>query len=200
MNKLIAPFTLALATLGVTLTGFLVSAHAAQAASSEDGNILDLARPIFDEIMKGHYIAAAAFALVLTVALVKRYAPGKAREFVQSDPGGALLTLLMAFGGALGTATMTGAPWTWGMLWTSLGVGIAAMGGYTAIKKLFVEPLLRPLMARAPAWAQPLFALVMWIFDKPTLAGQKASADGALAVAKSPATGTTSVTGQPKDL
>ena len=88
MRKLISPLTLALGFLGVLLTGFVVSAHAAQMASPDNGNLLDLARPVFDQIMAGHYIAAAAFALVLSVALVKRYAPGKLGEFVHSDMGG----------------------------------------------------------------------------------------------------------------
>jgi hypothetical protein len=134
------------------------------------------------------------------VALVKRYAPGKFGEFVHSDPGGALTTLLMAFGGALATATMGGAPWTWAMMWTALMVGVAAMGGYTAIKKLFVEPLLRPLMAKAPMWMQPLFALVMWIFDKPMAATKSAEAAGTVAVAENPGTGVAAVTGEPKDV
>lgn len=200
MKKLLAPVTFALGFLGVLLTGFLVSAHAASTVAPDEGNLLDLARPIFDQIMAGHYIAAASFSLVLTVALVKRYVPAKFASYVRSDAGGALTTLLMAFGGALATATMGGAPWTWAMCWTALGVGVTAMGGYTAIKKLFVEPILRPLMAKAPAWAQPLFALVMWIFDKPTMATAKATAAGTLAVAQNPGTGANAVTGEPKDI
>lgn len=198
--KLLAPLSIALGTLGMLLTGFLVSAHASSTVAPADGNLLDLARPIFDEIMKGHYIAAASFALVLSVALLKRYAPGKLSTYVHSDAGGALTTLFMAFGGALATATMGGAPWTWGMCWAALGVGVTAMGGYTAIKKLFVEPLLRPLMARAPAWSQPLFALVMWIFDKSTLATKSAEAAGTVAVAANPGAGADAVTGPAKDL
>jgi hypothetical protein len=200
MRKLIAPLSALLGVCGVALIGFFATANAAQNMAPEDGNLFDLARPIFDQIMAGHYVAAAAFSLVLSVALVKRYAPGKFGEFVHSDPGGALTTLLMAFGGALATATMGGAPWTWAMMWTALMVGVAAMGGYTAIKKLFVEPLLRPLMAKAPMWMQPLFALVMWIFDKPMAATKSAEAAGTVAVAENPGTGVAAVTGEPKDV
>jgi hypothetical protein len=203
MKKLLAPLTVALGFLGMLFAGFLVSAHAtgvAGTAAPEDGSLLDLARPIFDEVMKGHYVAAAALALILSVALVKRYAPGKFGTYVHSDAGGAMTTLLMAFGGALATATMGGAPWTWAMCWAALGVGVTAMGGYTVIKKLFVEPMLRPLMAKAPLWMQPLFGIVMWVFDKPTLAVNKAEAAGTLAVAGNPPAGTASVTGDAKDL
>lgn len=199
MRKLVAPLSLALASLGVVLAGFLFSAHASNTVA-EDGNLLDLARPIFDQVMAGHYVAAAALALVFSVALVKRYAPGKFGTFVHSDPGGALTTLLMSFGGALATATMGGAAWSLGMMWMALGVGFAAMGGYTAIKRLVIEPFLRPLMAKAPGWMQPVFAMVMWIFDRNPAVVAKAEAAGTLAVAEKPAPGPASVAGDPKDI
>jgi hypothetical protein len=189
MKKLIAPISIALGFLGVLFTGFLVSANAASTVVPEDGNLLDLARPIFDEIMKGHFIAAAALALVLMVALVKRYAPGKAGEFVHSDAGGSLTTLLMAFGGALATATMGGASWTWGMLWTAGSLAVTAAGGYVLAKKLIVEPLLRPLSKKAPAWMQPVFSMVMWLFDKKVAEQEAAKKAGDEAVAANPPTG-----------
>lgn len=200
MRKLLAPVSFALALMGIALAGFMVSANAATAAV-DDGSLLDLARPIFDQVMAGHYVAGAAFALILAVALLKRYAPeGRIGNFVHSDPGGALTTLLMAFGGALSTATLGGAPWSLGMLWMSLGVGFVAMGGYTAIKRLIIEPLLRPLMAKAPAWLQPAFALVLWIFDKPSTAVKSAEAAGTVAVAAKPGTGLAPTVGEPKDI
>lgn len=202
MRKLLTPLTIGLGFLGMLFVGFNVSAHATTAAAPSDGNLLDLARPVFDQIMAGHYIAAAALALVLTMALVKRYAPGKFGEFVHSDMGGSLTTLLMAMGGALATATMGGAPWTWGMLWAALLVGVAAMGGYTAIKRLVIEPLLRPLAAKAPPWLQPLFSLVLWVFDKKFQSDpvKEAEAAGSAAVAANPSPGASGVAGQPTDL
>lgn len=202
MKKLLAPLSIGLGMLGVLLTGFIVSAHAASAVAPDDGNLLDLARPIFDQIMAGHYIAAAAAALILSVALLKRYAPGKIGEFVHSDAGGSLTTLLMAMGGSLLTATMGGAPWQWGMLWASLMVGLTAMGGYTAIKRLIVMPLLVPLQKRLPAWAQPVLGMVLWMFDKKFQADpvKEAEAAGDAAVANHPSTGADSVVGTPTDL
>ncbi len=203
MKKLLAPITVALGFLGVLLAGFVMSAHAAQAVAPDDGTLLDLARPIFDEIMKGHYIASAALALILAVALVKRYAPGKFGTFVHSDAGGSLTTLLMAFGGALATATMGGAMWTWGMLPAAGQVAFFAAGGYVLIKKLIVEPLLKPLAAKAPAWMQPLFAMVFWAFDRKVsetdaLAGAKTAGD--TAVLANPAGGVDAVTGEAKEI
>lgn len=192
MTKLLAPVTLALGIVGVMLTGFLVSAHAAQAVAPEDGNLLDLARPIFDEIMKGHYTAAAALALVLSVALVKKYAPGKAGQFVHSDPGGALTTLLMSFGGALATATMGGAAWSWGMMWTAGSIAFSAAGGYVLFKKLLVEPILKPLSKKTPMWMAPVWSIVFFLFDKKISEAEalkQATDAGAAAVAAKPATG-----------
>ena len=200
MRKLLTPLSLALGFLGVTLLGFVVSAHAANAVAPDSTSVSETGRAIFDQIMAGHYVAAAAFTLVFVVALAKRYAPGKMGEFVHSDHGGALTTLLMAFGGALATATVGGAPWTWAMCWAALGVGVTAAGGYTMLKKLVVEPLLRPLMAKAPAWAQPIFAMVLWMFDKPMAADQKATVAGEQAVNANPGGGADAVTGAAKDL
>jgi hypothetical protein len=202
MRKLLAPLTIALGFLGVVLLGFNVSAHAAETVDPSNSSPLDLLRPIFDEVMKGHYIAATALALVLAVALVKRYAPGKAGDFVHSDAGGSLTTMLMAMLGAIATATMGGAPWSWGILTTAAMVGVAAMGGYTAIKRLIIEPLLRPLAAKAPAWAQPLFGLVLWIFDRRFQgdAVKNAEAAGTAAVVAHPGEGANSVAGNPTEL
>lgn len=197
MKKLFAPLTFALGFVGVALLGFLVSANAANAVSPDEGSLLDLARPIFDAVMGGKYIAAAALALVFAVAVVKRYAPGKYGEFVHSDVGGALTTLLMSGGGALATATLGSAPWSWGMLWMALTVGVVAMGGYTAIKRLVIEPLLRPLSLKAPAWMQPVFGLILWIFDKKFQSDpvKEAEVAGDVAVATNPSPGAGGVTG-----
>lgn len=193
MKKLLAPLTITLGFLGVLLAGFVVSANAASTVAPDDGNLLDLARPIFDEIMRGHYIAAAALGLILCVALIKRYAPGKFGTFVHSDAGGSLTTLLMSFGGALATATMGGAAWTWGMLPAAGKVAFFAAGGYVLLKKLIVEPLLKPLSMKTPTWMQPMWAMVFWMFDKKVseadaLAGAKLAGD--TAVLANPATGT----------
>jgi hypothetical protein len=203
MKKLLAPISLALGFLGVVLAGFLVSANAASVAAPDDGNLLDLARPVFDEIMKGHYIAAASLALILSVALVKRYAPGKFGDFVHSDAGGSLTTLLMSFGGALATATMGGAAWTWGMLPAAGKVAFFAAGGYVLLKKLIVEPFLKPLSMKTPAWMAPLWGLLFFAFDrkvseKDAIDGAKLA--GATAVLASPATGADGVVGPAKDL
>jgi hypothetical protein len=185
------------------LVAFVATAFAAGAVTSDDGSILELARPVFDSIMAGDYLAAVSLALVFAVALAKRYAPGKAGEWMHTDAGGALATFFMSLGGALATATMGGAPWQWGMLWMATQVAFFAAGGYVMVKKVIVEPLLKPLAAKAPMWAQPIFMLVFWIFDKKTATASieaKATAAGDAAVAAKPSTGVNSIAGTPTDL
>ena len=203
MKKLIAPLSAAGFVLVAFLISFTGTAYASQAVAPEDGSLIDLARPIFDQIMAGHWLAAAALALVFCVAIVKRYAPGKFGELVHSDPGGALTTLLMAFGGALATATMGGAPWSWKMLWTALTVAVTAAGGYSLIKKLIIEPILKPLAEKGPLWLKPILMVVLWVFDKrdnAATANATAAAAGDAAVAATPSTGTDGVVGEAKDL
>ena len=197
MKKFLSPLPLVLGFVGVMLAGFIVSAHAAQAAAPDNGTILDLLKPVFDQVMAGHYVAAAAFALVLAVGLVRRYAPGKAGAFIHTDLGGALTTLLLSAGGALATATMAGAVWHWGMLSAALLVGLTAMGGYTMIKKL-----LMPLLAKAPAWMQPIFSILTWIFDKRFQKDPitEATDAGNAAVAANPSGGANDVVGKPTEL
>lgn len=195
-----------LSVVGLMLFSFVATAFAAGAATPDDGSLLDLARPVFDQIMKGHYIAAAAFALVLAVALVKRYHffGAKFDAFVHSDAGGALTTLVMSFGGAVATATMGDAPWHWSMLWMSATVAFAAAGGYTIVKKLLVEPLRASTwyQTKAPEWFKAAMQVVLWIFDKKN-AGADVQTDatkaGDAAVAANPPGGADAVVGKPEE-
>ncbi len=185
-------------TLGVALLGFLSFAATASAAGAvvpEDGSLLDLARPIVDAAMAGHYLAALAFALVLSVAAFKRYAPGKLGEFARTDFGGALTTFTMSFATAIGLATAAYKGfegWSFGLLKTASIVGFLAIGGYVGVKRLLV-PVLKKLALKAPAWTQPFFTIFFFVFDKPDPITDAEKA-GAAAVAAKPATGTDGAT------
>jgi hypothetical protein len=187
-----------LAFVAVLVLAFAGTALAAGAIAPEDGALIDLARPVFDAVMAGNYIAAAALALVAAVAVAKRY--GAPRwSFLGTGAGAALLVVVGSFGGAIATATLAGAGLSAGLLYMAGKVAVIAGGGYSLIKALLVEPVLRPLAARAPKWLQPVFALVFWFFDRPTPVA-KAEAAGAAAVAAKPGTGASSVVGRPRDL
>lgn len=188
---------LAIASLvGLMLVGMVATTFAAGSTLPEDTSLLDLARPVYDQIMAHNYLAAAALALVFMVALVKRYAPGKLGAIVHSDAGGAATTFLMSLGGAVATATIGGATWHWSMLSTAGLVAFAAAGGYTLIKKLIIEPLRSSswYQNKAPALLKTVLGLVFWMFDKPDAVAD-AEATGDAAVEAKPATGAAGVIG-----
>lgn len=176
-----------------------VSFAADPAMPSDDGSLLEQARPIFEAITAGHYLAGAAFALALAVALAKRWAPGKAGAFLHTDVGGTLATLAMSFFGAAATSLAAykgfdGFSFT--MLIASGKVAAMAAGGYALIKKLIVEPFrASSWYAKSPAWLKAALQLVMWMFDKRGAAETKiaeAEQAGADAVKANPSGGTDS--------
>lgn len=203
MKKLLHPVA-ELAILVVIMLGFFkATALAANTAGAEDQSLLELLRPVYDAFRGGHYVAAGALALVLVVALLKRYAPGRLGKFVHSDAGGVISTLAISFGSTLAAYTGAGQSWEWSMLWTAGGVAFAAAGSYAMIKKLIVEPLLASAwwQEKAPAWLKAGAQIVLWIFDKPAAAEieiQKAEAAGEAAVQAKPSEGAEGVAGKPE--
>lgn len=190
-------FTMVLAAL-VAAFSFGATASAAGAAASDEGSILELAKPVFDAVMSGQGWLAAALALVLTVGAARRYLPAwfpKRMGWIKSDAGSTLSTFLLSLGGAFATAFAAGAAPSMLIAKTALGVAIAAAGGYQALKHL-VAPLLRAMRAKLPAFTHPALDLILWIFNRPTRT-ESAEAAGAAAVAAKPAAGAAGVVGAP---
>ncbi len=151
-------------------------------------------KPVYSAFAGGHYAYAGALLVILLVALSKRYLGGTL-PWLHSDIGGSTMALLLSGATACAAGLATpGAHLTFGLLKTALLVGAGAAGGFAVIKNLLIEPLLKPLEAKAPAWAKPIFALVLWIFDKPDATVQ-AEAAGAAAVKANPPTGIAGATG-----
>jgi hypothetical protein len=176
-------------------------AMAANTVDPQDGS-LDVAKSVYDAVSGGHYAYAAALGLILIVALVKRYL-GSRISWLHSDVGGTSLTMVGATAGAMATALAGGGPVTWALMKTAMLVGIGAAGGYSVIKKLIIEPLIKPLQSKLPAWAQPIFSIVLWIFDKPDAAAQveaDASAAGQAAVTANPGQGVSTSVGTPTEV
>lgn len=165
-------------------------------AATEDGGLLDLARPVFDAVMGGNYAYAAALALVFAVALARRYG-SKRWPWLGGDVGGSLLVLLGSFGGAVATAVAGGAGLSLTVVWMACKVAAGASGGYTLIKRLAV-PLLRSIIQKLPKLAQKPFGLILWMFEGSAVA--KAEKAGDAAVAANPASGVTGLTGTPRDV
>lgn len=194
-DKLFFLFVAFLATFS-----FAGVSHAAGAAAPEDGNLLDLAKPVFDAVMHGQGWLAAALALVLVVAGARRYLPKwfpSKFSWMSSGAGTTLTTFLLSIGGALSTAFAAGAGPSFALFKTASMVALAAAGGYEALKYL-VAPILRKLRDKAPAWARPVIDMLLWVFDRPDPIAE-AEAAGEEAVKKNPAPGVSAITGEPVD-
>ena len=184
-----------LAFLGVfTATAF---ASSAVVEVPPDGSWLDLARPVYEAFVHGQKLYAGMLALVLAVALFKRYAPDK--WGAHTDIGGALTTLIGSFAGAMATTLASGNAVSWVMVKTATMIAVGAAGGYSLIKKLVIEPFLRPYAAKAPAWLKPILSMILWIFDRPSPVAV-AEAAGNEAVAAKPPTGVAEVVGAVKEV
>lgn len=124
-------------------------------------------RAIYEAFASGQYALMGALLVILLVAFTKKWF-GDRIVWLHTDAGGSAMALIGATATAIATGlALPGTVLTLSLLRTSLLVGVTAAGGYTILKNLLVNPILRPLAARAPAWAQPIFQAVLWIFVKP---------------------------------
>lgn len=203
MRNLLARLMNPMSLLILTMLGFAVTAHAATAVVADDASILDMARPVYEAFAAHQWSLMGALLVVLLTAVVKRYAGDKI-AFLHTNAGGSLLTLIMASATAVSAGIVTpGASITFGLLKTALVVGVTAAGGFAVLKNLLVDPLLKPLVARLPKWAQTLANLVLFAFDHGTgtppaiSTAEKAGSD---AVATTSSTGVGGVVGRPGDL
>lgn len=178
----------------VGLCVFTASAIASTAVG--DSDLIEMARPVFNAIMSGQYWLATAGALVLAVALLRRYGV-KRWAWLGSSAGAAVLVIVGAFGAALGSTLAAGAAMSGSVAWVALKVALAAAGGFSLLKALLV-PVLERAAAKWPKVA-PIVAVVLWVFRSPS-ALAKADASGAAAVKAKPAGGADGVTGAPEEL
>lgn len=190
MRQMIKIGSLAILTFLGCFTGV---AFAANTVAPDDATLLELLEPIYKAFVGGQHLYAGMLALVAAVAIAKRYAPAKVRTWIQGDVGGSVTTLVMSFAGAMATALGSGNPVTWAMAKTATLIAVGAAGGYSLVKKLIVEPFLKPLSKKTPAWMAPIWAIVFWAFDKKTPV-EEAEAAGKAAVEAKPAPGAGKVT------
>lgn len=174
------------------LGAFTGAALASTSAASDDAFSLEMLRPIYEAFTSGKQLYAGFLALIFAIAALKRYAPGKVKTWMQTDVGGTLTTLLLSFATAMTASLAGGAGITLAMLKNAFYVAAGAAGGYTMVRRLLIEPILKPLAAKAPAWAKPIFKVMFWLFDKPSPT-EKAEVAGAEAVKANPAKGASNV-------
>lgn len=174
---------------------FAANAFAAnQVIPTDETSYLDLLRPVYDAFQSGHRVAAGALALIAAVALLKRYAgkvSAKLEAFLHTDVGGAATTLVLSFLASVAAADSL----SWGTLSIAGSVGIAAIGGYTIVRKLVVDRIVASAWyAAAPGWVKTVLSLITWIGSKP-VAVAVAEKSGAAAVAAAPSAGADGVAG-----
>lgn len=194
---------LLVAIFSFTATGLALAAGAAVSTTAGDGSAFDLLRPVYDAFTTGHYAYAGMLALVLVVALLKRYAPAKygISDFVHGDVGGSLLTLFASFGGAMATSLAGGVGVSFDMAKTATLIAVGAAGGYAMIKKLIVEPLRTSVwyQTKAPAWLKAALQVVFWVFDKPDPVAAAEDA-GQKAVEAKPGAGNAQIVDKPTEI
>jgi hypothetical protein len=168
MSKMLTNVTQLSAIAVLGLASFGATAYAADSVAGSETSILDLLKPVYEAFRGGNYIAGAALAVVLTVAMLRRYAPGRIGKFMNSDVGGTLSAFLVAGAGSVAAASPD-ASWSWSILKTAGSIAVAAAGGYTVIKKLLVDRLTASnwYNTKAPAWLKMALRVVLWVFDKP---------------------------------
>ena len=172
----------------VTLFFMAISFIGANVALAQtDAQLADLAKPVLDAVMGGNYLYGAALALVLLVALVRRFG-GAVWPLLASKKAAPFLVMVGAFGAAMATSLGAGEGVTVAMAWAAVKVAVLAAGGYSLLK-----PVLQALQKRSPMWADPLFAVAGWIFETRSKAAEakiaKAIDAGVKAVADKQAQG-----------
>ena len=183
---------------------FTAAAQVAGAVAPQpDVSLTDLLKPLYDAFSGGHYAYASALLTIAVVTIVRRWLGDKI-PFLHTDAGGALLAVAGAMASAAATGlAVPGAGVSWALMKSSFLVGVGAAGGFTVLNDVLVKPLLKPLRAKLPTWAQPILDLVLFFFDK-GLAGQTAVANaekaGEDAVKANPAQGAAGVVGKPADV
>lgn len=191
-TKIKYAFSLTIAAL-VGLVTFGGVAMAAGAAEPANGSLMDLLSPVLDAFRGGQFVYGGALALVVAVALVKRYG-GDRFPWLNGDVGGSVLALAGSFFASVAVAIAPGTGATLGLhtIWTAGGVAVAAAGGYTLIKKLVIDPLIKSswYLNKAPAWFKAGMSVVLWIFGEGGAAAiSTAEKAGDAAVAAHPAQG-----------
>lgn len=167
----------------LTLTVYMIlSLFTTSVALAQSDDLVALAGPVLDAVLGGSYAYGAALALVLGVALLRRYGGAK-WPLLASKKAAPYLVLVGAFGAALATSLSAGAAVSTALLWGAFKVAAGAGYGYALLK-----PLVSALQAKSPAWLQPVFGLLDWVFSAKGRAA-KAKAAGDKAVSDSPAKG-----------
>lgn len=176
----------------IAMLSFVTTTSVAHAA--DEDALLDLAKPVFDAVVSGQWVYAAALSLVLAVAVARKYG-GKIHPFLDTGTGAMLLAVLGSFGASLAAGLAGGVAVTWSILWGSLKVAAIASGGYGMFQRL-IMPLVNRISKRYPKIGWFLKPL-SWVFrDR----ASEANVAGDAALAANPSKGLSGVVGEVKEI
>ncbi len=167
----------------LTATAFMILSFLfTSVAMAQSEDLIELAGPVLNAVLGGSYAYAAALALVLAVALLRRYGGAK-WPILANKKAAPYLVLVASFGAALATSLSAGAAVSGALLWGAFKVAAGAGYGYALAK-----PLAAWLKSKSPKWLKPAFGLLDWVFTSRDRA-EVAKAAGDKAVAESPTKG-----------
>lgn len=154
-------------------------------AANADPSVTDAARSVFDAVMHGQWWAAAALAVVLLCAAIRKYMPASWKDGTKGDIVGTALAFVLAFSMAVATVMVApGAAMSAGVALTALKIGVAAIGGYNVLHKIATWLV---AWGKLPSWAMPIIGLLTTLIGSNAIS--KAEALGNKAVVAKPATG-----------
>jgi hypothetical protein len=107
------------------------------ALAQSNGELVDLARPVLDALLGGNYMAAGMLALVLGVALLRRFG-GSRWPILSSRKAAPYLVAAGALSASLAAAVVAGTALSFGLVWK-----LAAGAG-------FGYAMLKPLLGKIP--------------------------------------------------
>lgn len=142
----------------------------------EEQPLIELARIVYDGVTTGGlsgWLVAVAGALVITTRVLRGYG-AQLVPWLATDAGGTSLVAVGSLAGAMLTALLAGVSPSWSLVGYAAGVAFAASGGYAALKRLVITPLVER-SSSWPSWARALYRLVAWVFDRPQTASSRAS-------------------------
>lgn len=170
----------------IFVASFAGAAWASAGGTVGDGSAVgDMLRAVIDAFANGHATEGAFLALVLVVAVARKWGV-KRFPFLATGEGAILLVLVASFATAM-AASAAGAGVSWAAAYGALKIAAGAAGGYKIVR--VVGGLIMRKVSM-PAWLKSAIGSALWLFEKP---GAKAIADaekaGDDAVRKNPAPG-----------
>lgn len=193
MKNALKYITLPLVGLFCLITVFAATSFAGTVAQGDEQSWLELLRPVYDSFKSGQYLLAGMTALLVVVALLRKYAGSIPKvgpsiaKFLATDVGGVVMTLVASFATSM-SIQLANAGVSWSMTKTAAVIAVGAAGGYSMIKKLLVEPLLRPWYEKSTGIVHTVLGIALYLFTSPDPVA-KAEAAGTAAVAATPPTG-----------